>query len=156
MVDIARLYVEDFLIMKEEVDKNFVNSRIDKSRLLSMDNKNVKMIRNRINGVVATAASDIIKVENFLKWKAKIKTQFEKALDRIAADNIEGYHKHEVKMNQQCITILEEKYRKVLVVKAIEEYCKDTMTAVHRNEVLLDLDHMISKLQKFRRNLPYL
>ena len=43
--------------MKYEIDKNYSNSRLDKTRLLSLDGKNIKMIKNRLVGLVATVAS---------------------------------------------------------------------------------------------------
>lgn len=47
--------------MKYEVDKEYLNWRLDKKRLLSLDPKNIKMIKNRVVGLVATIASERLK-----------------------------------------------------------------------------------------------
>ena len=42
--------------------------------------KNIKMIRNRLNGLAATIGSERIKNDSFLKCKAKLKTEMERNL----------------------------------------------------------------------------
>lgn len=47
--------------MKYGVDKEYLNWRLDKKRLLSLDAKNIKMIKNRVIGLVASVASERLK-----------------------------------------------------------------------------------------------
>ena len=60
--------------MKYEIDKNFINKRIDKTRLLAAkDPKDLKKIKNRISSIISVKASQILKQSNFLKYKTPLK-----------------------------------------------------------------------------------
>lgn len=74
----------DLLIMKHEIDKDYLNKRIDKGRFLAPhDPKDLKKIKNRVVGMISIRASEILKTSNFLKYKNKIKTTVESKMKEI-------------------------------------------------------------------------
>lgn len=61
--------------MKYEVDKNFVNKRLDKTRMLAPnDPKDIKKIKNRILSLISVMGNEVLKSNTFLKYKASLKT----------------------------------------------------------------------------------
>ena len=71
--------------MRYEIDKYFVNKRIDKSRLLApQDPKDLKKIKGRIMSIISVKASEILKQGNFLKYKTPLKTIIETKLKEIS------------------------------------------------------------------------
>jgi len=52
------MQLQNLIIMKYEIDKNFLNKRLDKSRMLApKDPKDIKKIKNRIMGLISILAS---------------------------------------------------------------------------------------------------
>lgn len=61
--------------MKYEIDRPFINTRIDKSRILAPnDPKDIKKLKGRITGMLSIRATEVLKQNNFLKLKTPIKT----------------------------------------------------------------------------------
>jgi len=71
--------------MRYEIDRPFLNRRIDKTRILAPnDPKDIKKLKNRIIGLVSSRANDVLKQNNFLKFKAALKLSFEARLKEIS------------------------------------------------------------------------
>jgi hypothetical protein len=71
--------------MKYEIDKPFLNKRIDKSRILAPnDPKDIKKLKARITAMISIRSSEIIRHSNFLKLKIPVKTIFENKFKEIS------------------------------------------------------------------------
>lgn len=71
--------------MKYEIDKPFLNKRIDKSRILAPnDPKDIKKLKGRIISTISIRSTEVLKQNNFLKIKAPIKNVFEVKFKDIA------------------------------------------------------------------------
>ncbi len=79
----AKIKVEDFIIMKNEVGKEFLNKRFDNSRLLAKDQKTLKMIKSRLGGEISTIFQEEFKRNSFLKIKENLKVKVEHSVKQI-------------------------------------------------------------------------
>jgi hypothetical protein len=71
--------------MKYEIDKPFLNKRIDKSRILAPnDPKDIKKLKGRIISTISIRSTEVLKQNNFLKIKAPVKNVFEVKFKDIA------------------------------------------------------------------------
>lgn len=119
--------------MKYEIDKPFINKRIDKSRILAPnDPKDIKKLKSRIIGMISIRSSDIIRHNNFLKLKIPIKTIFENKFKEISEGNYEDRVEGKDKMTSLCTTILTSKYKRHLQLKLLDAYSLDLMETANK------------------------
>ena len=77
-LELTKRQLEDLLLMKYEIDKNFINKRFNKGRMLAPnDSKDIKKIKGRIIGLITVRAAEVLKTNSFLKLKAPLKTLLE-------------------------------------------------------------------------------
>ena len=70
--------------MRTEAEKDYLNKRLDKSRMHARnDPRDIKKISNRVAGVVAIRATEVLKQWNFLKVKTHAKSVFERKAKEI-------------------------------------------------------------------------
>jgi hypothetical protein len=70
--------------MRYEIDRPFLNRRIDKTRILAPnDPKDIKKLKNRILSAVSSRGNEVLKQNCFLKFKAGLKQAFESRLKEI-------------------------------------------------------------------------
>lgn len=104
--------------MKYEIDRNFINKRIDKTRILApKDPKDIKKIKGRIMGMISVRAGEILRQNNFLKFKNKLKILFQSKLKQINETDYEKRIENKEKMSGLCVTILTTKYKRYLQLK---------------------------------------
>jgi hypothetical protein len=78
------LEIEDLLIMKQQLGKQFINQRLDTSRILGLkDAKTIKMLRSRIASLISIKSSNMLKSLSYLKFKTALKMGFESKFKEI-------------------------------------------------------------------------
>ena len=115
--------------MKAEIDKpNFLNKRIDKSRLLAPnDPKDLKKIKNRIVGLISITSGEVLKTHTFLKYKAKLKASFEAKVKEIQERDYENLIDGKDKMSPFCINLLNSKYKRLKTLQLLKNYGEDSV-----------------------------
>ena len=112
-IDISKKQLTDLVIMKFEIDKNFRNKRMDKSRLLAPnDPKDLKKIKNRLVGLVSTASNETLKNFTFLKYKQRLKTALESKMKEVSEREYDDRVENKDKMSLFCQGILTSKYKR--------------------------------------------
>lgn len=71
VVKISKLQLEELVIMITEVGKTFFNGRLKKERITALhDTRNLKMIRNRLGGLLSIHSSEVLRNHSFFKAKS--------------------------------------------------------------------------------------
>ena len=124
----AKRRLENLLIMKHEVDKPFLNKRLDKSRILApKDLKDIKKLKARIVSMIAVRANEVLRQDNFLKMKTPIKHFFELKYKEIAEGDYDDRVEGREKMSPFCIALLTAKYKRHLHLKLLSSYSADLL-----------------------------
>jgi hypothetical protein len=106
--------------MKYEIDKPFLNRRIDKSRILApKDPKDIKKLKGRIMAMVSIRSNEVLKQNSFLKLKAPLKSIFEIKYKDIAEGDYDDRIEGRDKMSGTCCTILTSKYKRLLHLRLL-------------------------------------
>lgn len=81
---------EDYIRATRDIEGSRRNRVIEREEmLLSLDKKNVKMVKNRATGYLVNQASENLKLKSFMKFKLKLKALLEEKLKGIKELNIE-------------------------------------------------------------------
>lgn len=132
-VELAKRQLERLLIMKHEIDRPFLNKRIDKSRILAPnDPKDIKKLKARILALISVRATDVLKQNNFLKLKTPIKNIFEVKFKDIAEGDYEDRVEGRDKMSPACIALLTAKYKRLLHLKLLNAYSTDLLLTANK------------------------
>lgn len=93
----------------------------------------MKSLRGRVKSHIGTRSSEILRVNNFLKYKSKIKNIFELRIKDLKDMNVEshidkiflGSEKSNIKFSKVCYNILEEKLKSLLILEEAKKYRQD-------------------------------
>jgi hypothetical protein len=156
-VELAKRQLEDLLIMKYEIDRPFLNKRIDKSRILAPnDPKDIKKLKGRIVSLISVRSTEVLKLNNFLKLKAPIKAMFELKMKEIAEGDYEDRIEGRDKLSPFCIGILTSKYKRLLQLKMLDSYSKDLLLTANKLLVGTETCKLIRKLHNYVLSVPFL
>lgn len=143
--------------MKYEIDHPFINTRIDKSRILAPnDPKDIKKLKGRITSMLSIRATEVLKQNNFLKLKTPIKTILEIKLKEINEGNFEDRIEGKDRMSGNCVAILTSKYKKYLQLKLIDSYSNDLLLTANKFLVSTETCKIIKKFNNYVLSVPFL
>lgn len=143
--------------MKHEIDKPFLNGRLDKTRILApKDPKDIKKLKGRIVSMIAVRANEVLRQDNFLKMKAEVKHIFEVKYKDITEGDYEDRVEGREKMSPFCLALLTSKYKRQLQLKLLACYSADLLDTASKYLVGTETCKIIKKLHNYVRSVPFL
>ena len=156
-VEMAKRRLENLLIMRHEIDRPFLNGRLDKARILApKDPKDIKKLKARIASLVGVRANEVLRQDSFLKMKAAVKHIFEAKQREIAEGDYEDRVEGREKLPPFCLALLTAKYRRQLQLRLLACYSADLLETASKYLVGTETCKIIRKLHNYVRSVPFL